>query len=52
MMSYEQFLDEPISINKRFFMRREDYYKKYMAKCNPRDFYDQLVKLEKSDDTA
>lgn len=45
MRSYEEFLDEPIPINKNTFMRREDYYKKYVG-CTPRDFYDQLVKIE------
>lgn len=47
MMSFQEFLDEPISINKRFFMRREDYYKKYIQNCEPKKFYDQLVRIEK-----
>jgi len=45
MISYKEFCDEPISINKRYTMRREDYYKKYIG-YTPKDFYDQLVRIE------
>lgn len=45
MRSYEEFLDDLIPITKNESMRREDYYQKYIG-TTPRDFYDQLVKLE------
>ena len=44
MISYQEFLDEPIPINPNYFMRREDYYKKYVG-CTPKDFYEQLIKI-------
>lgn len=45
MITFEQFLDDPIPITKNKFMRRKDYYKKYIPNCDPRDFYNQLVKI-------
>jgi len=46
MQTYEEFLDEPIPVNMSNPMRREDYYKRYMANIDPKDFYNQLVKIE------
>jgi|GEM_PF-6892810 len=45
MQTYEEFLDEPIPVNMSNPMRREDYYKRYMANIDPKDFYNQLVKI-------
>ena len=45
MMTYEEFLDEPIPVNMSNPMRREDYYKNYMKGIDPKGFYNQLVKI-------
>ena len=49
-MTYQEFLDELIPVNLNNPMRREEYYKKYMHGNNPREAYDQLVRLEKQDE--
>jgi len=46
MRSYAEFLDDMIPITKNQAMRREDYYKKYLKGCDPRNMYDQLLKIE------
>lgn len=45
MITYEEFLDEPIPVNMSNPMRREDYYKRYMKGIDPKDFYNQLIKI-------
>lgn len=46
MITYQEYLDGLISINLRKSMRREDYYKKYMANTSIRESYDQLRRLD------
>ena len=42
MITYEEFLKEPISINQSYVMTREDYYKKFIPNGDPRQLYDQI----------
>lgn len=46
MNSFDLFCDELVAVNMIKPMRREDYYKKYISKCDIKDFYDLLVRIE------
>jgi len=46
MITYEEFLNEPVPINKQYTLTREEYYKRFIPHGDPRIFYDQLVKIE------
>ena len=43
MISYEDWLQELVPINKQYALTREEYYKKFMPSFNPKDFYKQLL---------
>jgi len=46
MITYDEFLKEPIPINKQYTLTREEYYKQFIPNGDPREFYNQLLKIE------
>ena len=44
--SYQEFLDEPITISKNHFLTREDYYKIHMNGITPIGLFKQLLKIQ------
>ena len=43
MIQYSEWLQELVPINKQYALSREEYYKRFMPKFNPKDFYNQLL---------
>jgi len=47
LISYEDWLQEIVPINKQYTLPRVEYYKRFMPSLNPKEAYEQQVKVMK-----